>query len=223
MHRHTLTTDTTRRPARAARDPARQVVIMRRPGKELLVTSGSRVSLDRQRTSVLLRGIGCGADGSRGVDSTPTKLDGTESHEFEQEDLDAAARASDAVEDYCADAVSEAQRLGCESHVTDAEVPDIYNEAAPRAAFPADIAVRAQGKQFGAPGVPCTAGSQPLHGAMTPPDPPMRKQQAGPPTLGGPALPHPFSLRARHRSRSAGRRRPARVRAPRPAQPDRPP
>jgi hypothetical protein len=67
---------------------------------------------------------GCGADGSSGVDDpTPTKLDGTESHEFEQEDLDAAAGASDAVKEYCADAVSEAQRLGCESHVTDADVP----------------------------------------------------------------------------------------------------
>jgi hypothetical protein len=56
------------------------------------------------------------------VDASPTKLDGTESHEFEREDLDAAAGASDAVKAYCADAVSEAQRLGCESHVTDADI-----------------------------------------------------------------------------------------------------
>lgn len=67
--------------------------------------------------------VGCGADSSSGVDSTPTKVDGTESHEFEQDDLDAAAAASDAVKAYCADATSEAQRLGCESHVTDAEIP----------------------------------------------------------------------------------------------------
>lgn len=66
---------------------------------------------------------GCGAEGSSGVDSTPQKLDGTESHEFEQEDIDAAADASDAVKEYCDDAVSEAQRLGCESHVTDDEIP----------------------------------------------------------------------------------------------------
>ena len=66
---------------------------------------------------------GCGAGGSSAVDPTPAKLDGTESHEFEQEDLDAAAEASDAVKEYCADAVSEAQRLGCESHVTDADIP----------------------------------------------------------------------------------------------------
>ena len=59
--------------------------------------------------------------GSDEIDSTPTKLDGTESHEFEQDDLDRAEGASDAVKDYCAGAVSEAQRLGCESHVT--EVP----------------------------------------------------------------------------------------------------
>ena len=65
---------------------------------------------------------GCGSDGA-GTDSTPEKLDGTESYEFEQEDLDAAAGASDAVKEYCADAVSEAQRLGCESHVTDSDLP----------------------------------------------------------------------------------------------------
>ncbi len=57
----------------------------------------------------------------RGLDAT--KLDGTESQEFEQEDLDAAAGASDGVKEYCADAVSEAQRLGCESHVTDSDIP----------------------------------------------------------------------------------------------------
>ena len=62
---------------------------------------------------------GCGNE----VDSTPEKLDGTPSYEFEQEDLDAAAGASDTVKEYCADAVSEAQRLGCESHVTEDDVP----------------------------------------------------------------------------------------------------
>lgn len=65
---------------------------------------------------------GCGSDGAS-IDSTPEKVDGTESHEFEQDDLDAAAGASDAVKEYCADAVSEAQRLGCEAHVTDADLP----------------------------------------------------------------------------------------------------
>ena len=60
---------------------------------------------------------------NRALDSTPEKLDGTESYEFEQDDIDAAAGASDAVKEYCADAVSEAQRLGCESHVTDEDLP----------------------------------------------------------------------------------------------------
>lgn len=69
---------------------------------------------------VVLAFAGCGG---AALDATPEKLDGTESHEFEQEDLDAAAAASDAVKAYCADAVSEAQRLGCESHVTDADLP----------------------------------------------------------------------------------------------------
>jgi hypothetical protein len=66
---------------------------------------------------------GCSTGGSSNIDSTPTKLDGTESHEFEQQDLDAAAGASDAVKEYCAGAASEAQRLGCESHVTDEDLP----------------------------------------------------------------------------------------------------
>lgn len=68
---------------------------------------------------VALAVAGCGSN----VDSTPEKVDGTPSYEFEQEDLDAAEGASDAVKDYCSDAVSEAQRVGCESHVTDDEVP----------------------------------------------------------------------------------------------------
>ena len=66
---------------------------------------------------------GCGQSGSRGVDPRPEKLDGTESREFEQEDLDAAAAASDAVKAYCAATVSEAQRLGCESHVSEDDLP----------------------------------------------------------------------------------------------------
>jgi hypothetical protein len=66
---------------------------------------------------------GCGSGGESSLDSTPEKLDGTDSYEFEQDDLDAAAGASDAVKEYCADAVSEAQRLGCESHVADEDLP----------------------------------------------------------------------------------------------------
>jgi hypothetical protein len=53
----------------------------------------------------------------------PEKLDGTVSREFEQDDRDTAAGASDVVKDYCSDAVSEAQRVGCEAHVTEDEIP----------------------------------------------------------------------------------------------------
>ena len=70
---------------------------------------------------VALSLVGCGEASTQ--DPTPEKQDGSSSQEFEQEDLDAAAGASEAVKDYCSGAVSEAQRLGCESHVTDDEVP----------------------------------------------------------------------------------------------------
>jgi hypothetical protein len=66
---------------------------------------------------------GCGSGSTSDIDSTPTKLDSTESHAFEPEDIEAASEASDAVEEYCAGAISEAQRLGCESHVTDGDLP----------------------------------------------------------------------------------------------------
>ncbi len=64
-----------------------------------------------------------GCSGSGSVDPTPEKLDGTPSREFEQDDIDRANEASDKVKEYCAGAVSEAQRVGCESHVTEEELP----------------------------------------------------------------------------------------------------
>jgi hypothetical protein len=70
-------------------------------------------------TALVVIAAGCGGE----VDPTPEKLDGTPSYEFEQDDLDAAEGASDAVKEYCADAVSEAQRVGCEAHVTDDDLP----------------------------------------------------------------------------------------------------
>lgn len=63
-------------------------------------------------------GAGCG-----GVDPTPDRLDGSSSFEFEKDDINRAENAGDAVKEYCAGAVSEAQRIGCESHVRDAEIP----------------------------------------------------------------------------------------------------
>jgi hypothetical protein len=62
-------------------------------------------------------------DGGRSVDPTPEKADGTPSYEFEQDDIARAQNASEALQDYCAGAVSEAQRVGCESHVTEDEIP----------------------------------------------------------------------------------------------------
>src|SRR4051794_1994430 len=88
--------------------------------------SGVGMNSRRHRLVVLVlvaAFAGCGSDAASTVDSTPEKLDGAESHQFEQDDLDAAAEASDAVKEYCAGAVSEAQRLGCESHVTDQDLP----------------------------------------------------------------------------------------------------
>ena len=79
-----------------------------------------RVPVTRMTLVAAALVLGCGGPAA---DPTPTKLDGTESHEFERDDLERAGQASDAVKEYCADAVSEAQRLGCESHVTDADLP----------------------------------------------------------------------------------------------------
>jgi hypothetical protein len=73
--------------------------------------------------ALLVAGALASCGGGRESDPTPERLDGTSSYEFEQDDLDRAAGASDAVKEYCAGAVSEAQRLGCESHVTDDELP----------------------------------------------------------------------------------------------------
>lgn len=67
----------------------------------------------------LLVFAGCGQT----TDPTPEKLDGSESQEFERDDIDRAEGASDAVREYCADAVSEAQRVGCESHVDESDIP----------------------------------------------------------------------------------------------------
>jgi hypothetical protein len=66
---------------------------------------------------------GCGSSGGTSSDPTPEKQDGSPSHEFEREDIDRAENASDKVKEYCAGAVSEAQRVGCESHVTEDEIP----------------------------------------------------------------------------------------------------
>jgi len=77
--------------------------------------------------AIAFSGAACSSSLETSSESTPRtaplKQDGGRSYEFEQDDYDAADEASPQVEDYCADAVSEAQRLGCESHVRPEDVP----------------------------------------------------------------------------------------------------
>lgn len=61
--------------------------------------------------------------GSASVDPTPEALDGTPSQAFDPEDIERANDASPAVQAYCAEAVSEAQRVGCLSHVDESDLP----------------------------------------------------------------------------------------------------
>ena len=68
----------------------------------------------------VLVSAGC-SDG--GVDPTPENKNGVPSHAFEQGDIDRANNASEAVKAYCAGAVSEAQYVGCLSHVNESDIP----------------------------------------------------------------------------------------------------
>lgn len=63
---------------------------------------------------------GCG---DSPIDPTPEGIGGKPSREFEADDIGRAEGASQAVRDYCAEAVSEAQRVGCLSHVDDSDLP----------------------------------------------------------------------------------------------------
>jgi hypothetical protein len=58
-----------------------------------------------------------------GINSTPIKQNGEASHEFEPDDIERAEHAPPSVRAYCAGAVSEAQEVGCLSHVGAGEVP----------------------------------------------------------------------------------------------------
>lgn len=64
---------------------------------------------------------GCSDGGS--LDPTPEKLDGSSSQAFEDADVERAENASEAVQDYCSGIESEAQRLGCLSHVEESDIP----------------------------------------------------------------------------------------------------
>jgi len=57
------------------------------------------------------------------INPTPVKENGERSYEFEPEDIERAEDAPPAVRDYCEGAVSEAQEVGCLSHVDESEVP----------------------------------------------------------------------------------------------------
>jgi hypothetical protein len=79
----------------------------------------------RAAASVVLTTLalgGCVDDGKQ-IDPTPEKLNGAPSHEFEQSDIERAQYATPAVQDYCSGAVSEAQRVGCLSHVDESDIP----------------------------------------------------------------------------------------------------
>jgi hypothetical protein len=58
----------------------------------------------------------------RTVDPTPENLNGVPSNQFEQDDINAAESAGKLVKIYCAGAVSEAQNVGCLSHVSESDV-----------------------------------------------------------------------------------------------------
>ena len=67
--------------------------------------------------------MGLTACAENDVDRTPERLDGSESREFEPADIERANEASDAVKEYCSRAVSEAQEVGCLSHVDQSDLP----------------------------------------------------------------------------------------------------
>jgi hypothetical protein len=73
--------------------------------------------------------VGCGETGSDGgaggggVDPTPERLDGSSSREFEASDIARANKASPEVQAYCEGATSEAQEVGCLSHVDESDIP----------------------------------------------------------------------------------------------------
>jgi len=70
-----------------------------------------------------LAGCGGNYDDETQLDPTPEKLDGTSSQEFEASDIERAENASQAVQAYCAGIESEAQRIGCLSHVDESDIP----------------------------------------------------------------------------------------------------
>jgi hypothetical protein len=102
-------------------------LILRRPAAAVRTSDASTTRRPMRRllslTLVSVVVAGCGGTSADDLDPTPERKDGSSSLEFEREDLERAAGASDRVKEYCAGAVSEAQRIGCESHVTEEDIP----------------------------------------------------------------------------------------------------
>lgn len=69
---------------------------------------------------VVLALAGCGGSS---IDATPERQDGSSSREFEADDIERADGASEAVKEYCDGAASEAQYVGCLSHVDEEDIP----------------------------------------------------------------------------------------------------
>ena len=67
------------------------------------------------------------------IDPTPERQDGSQSREFEPDDIERAKSAQVLVRVYCAGAASEAQEIGCRSHVTVQEVCEQDTEGKTRA------------------------------------------------------------------------------------------
>jgi hypothetical protein len=63
------------------------------------------------------------ADEAPAINPTPKKENGEPSYEFEPSDIERAEEAEQSVREYCEGAVSEAQEVGCLSHVKPNEVP----------------------------------------------------------------------------------------------------
>jgi hypothetical protein len=75
---------------------------------------------------VIAGAAGCGTDSagrSDRIDRTPENIEGVPSQEFEDADIDRAESAPADVQAYCSGAVSEAQRVGCLSHVDSGDIP----------------------------------------------------------------------------------------------------
>lgn len=68
-------------------------------------------------------GKGSGDGEGNAIDPTPLKKSGESSYEFEPDDIERAEEAPQAVREYCEGAVSEAQEVGCLSHVDESEIP----------------------------------------------------------------------------------------------------